>query len=61
MYTPKTDFYGTDSIVISINDMGNTGLCYDKKVEGHFCDLSDSFILPIVIAPKEDTLEINSM
>lgn len=47
-YLADENFVGEDSIVISVNDMGNTGICFSGP-----CDLSDNLILPVNISDKE--------
>ena len=61
MYKPKVDFYGTDIVVIEVEDLGNAGKCYDQDlVEGRMCSLKDEFHLPVLVSAKEDKIEIIS-
>ena len=60
VYTPPVDFHGSDSIVITVNDLGNSGLCYDKELVGYTCNLIATYTLPVNIAAKEDRLEFIS-
>lgn len=60
-YTPLFDFYGSDIINIEVDDLGNSGLCYsDDGTTGSECSLKASYRLPVVVAMKDDTIEIDS-
>ena len=53
-YLPNPNFIGADAIEISVNDLGNTGTCFS----GPSCDLSDSLVLPVLIADLDSAPSI---
>ena len=63
LYSPFVDFYGTDMVTISVDDLGNTGygpLCIGLEVLGNPCRLTDSVLLPVQVHRKADRLEITN-
>jgi hypothetical protein len=61
IYTPKKDYYGSDTITIHVDDQGNTGLgplCSGITTEGT-CRLTDTLVQPVVITGRPDWLEIS--
>ncbi|KAJ1434348.1 hypothetical protein B484DRAFT_417484, partial [Ochromonadaceae sp. CCMP2298] len=60
-YTPEVDFYGFDSIVVTADDMGNTGygpLCPGLESLGVPCPLTDTLTIPVYVSPAPDSVEI---
>jgi len=62
MYRPFEDYYGPDAIVISADDMGNTGygvLCMGLEEKGLPCRLTDSITVPVSVTGRPDRIEIS--
>ena len=62
IYRPFEDYYGPDAIVISADDLGNTGyglLCMGLEEKGMPCRLTDSITVPVSVAGRPDRIEIN--
>ena len=61
-YLPRRDYFGSDEIVITVNDMGNTGqglLCEEGgialgTIRPELCKLTDTMILPVLIIGQPD-------
>ena len=60
-YLPHRDYFGSDQIVITVSDMGNTGqglLCEESIALGtirpQLCKLTDSLVLPVVVSGQPD-------
>ena len=61
VYSSDTDFYGSDVLTITANDLGNSGMCYtDATTVGSACYLIAEYRLPILISAKEDEVDIDS-
>lgn len=64
IFTPNMDYYGEDSIVISVDDLGNSGygpLCPTNLESMKLpCRLTDAMALPVIIEGKPDRIEIHT-
>jgi len=61
-YVPDIDYYGSDELVITIDDLGNTGygpLCSNDLELKHLpCSLKSNITIPIYVSPLPDRIEI---
>ena len=61
VYHPDLDYYGFDEILVSVDDLGNTGygpLCVEFEAAGKPCSMTDSLRIPVYISPQPDRIEI---
>jgi hypothetical protein len=62
VYTADADYWGTDSLVVAVSDLGNSGssmLCASSNSRGELpaqqhCALHDAITIPIAVAPRPD-------
>jgi hypothetical protein len=38
IYRPNVDFYGNDELLVTVNDMGNTGICQNTPICQNFIE-----------------------
>jgi ELWxxDGT repeat protein len=60
-YRANTDFFGTDTVIVSVEDLGNTGKgpwCAMSVSSDGVCNLHDTINIPVVIKPAVDPVVI---
>ena len=69
-YSPFPGFFGMDDIIVSVNDMGNTGLCMssllnssalndDFELNSNACPLVSHIIIPVIVQQVITKVEIH--
>ena len=61
-YMPDVDYYGPDELIITVDDLGNTGygpLCAKElELQRLPCSLKSNITIPIYVSPLPDRIEI---